>query len=104
MVQRYDLLAVRKYTDRNGEEKAAFTKVGAAFPAKSGNGFSLTFFCVPAPDKESGEYRLLMREPLEEGDRQGGGRQQGNGQRSNGGNRSNGGGPRDSFGDDDIPF
>ena len=58
MATRYDLIVGREY---GTEGKVAWTKIGAAFPAKSG-GFSLTFDALPLPGKD-GACRVLMREP-----------------------------------------
>lgn len=55
---RLDALAVR---ESNG--KSYFTKIGAAFPAKSGNGFSVLLDAMPAPT--DGQYKILLREPQE---------------------------------------
>lgn len=76
--QRYDVLAARKYTTKDGAEKTAWTNVGVAFANRDGKGFSVNLHCVPVPDKESGEIRLVMRipQPREGG---GGGSQQGSG-------------------------
>ena len=34
MVDRFDALSVREYTDNNGELKTAWSRIGVAFPAK----------------------------------------------------------------------
>lgn len=57
MATRYDLIVGRE----NGE-RTYWTKIGAAFPAKNGGGFSLTFDALPIPGKD-GQCRVLMREP-----------------------------------------
>lgn len=59
MTQRYDLIVGRE----NGE-KTYWTRIGSAWPAKNGGGFSLTFDALPLPGKD-GACRVLMREPQE---------------------------------------
>lgn len=53
MSGRFDVLVVK---EKDG--KAYFTKVGVAFPAKSGNGYSVFLDALPTDGK------LLLREPL----------------------------------------
>ena len=60
MTTRYDLIVARL----GREDKVYWTKIGSAFPAKTGGGFSLIFDALPLPDKE-GICRVLMREPQE---------------------------------------
>ena len=55
--QRYDLIVGRESND-----KTYWTKIGSAWPAKNGGGFSLTFDALPLPGKD-GQARVLMREP-----------------------------------------
>lgn len=57
MAERYDALTVR---ESNG--KSYFTKIGAAFPNKAGNGFTVMLDAVPA--SIDGQYRILLREPM----------------------------------------
>lgn len=57
MGERLDALAVR---ESNG--KSYFTKIGVAFPARDGNGFSLLLDAVPA--SADGQYKILLRTPL----------------------------------------
>lgn len=40
-MQVYDLLIAEDYDNRDGEKRTNFTNVGAAFPQKNGDGFSL---------------------------------------------------------------
>ena len=90
--QRYDVLSARKYRTRDGQDKTAWSNVGVAFESKDGKGFSLSLHCIPVPDKESGEVRLLMRLPMPKDDAPRGG-------------GSRGGQSHDYGGDDtDIPF
>jgi hypothetical protein len=53
MTDRYDALTVR---ESNG--KSYFTKLGAMFPNKSGDGFTLVLDAVPA--SVDGQYRILL--------------------------------------------
>ena len=54
---RYDLIVGRENGERN-----YWTRIGSAWPAKNGGGFSLTFDALPLPGKD-GQVRVLMREP-----------------------------------------
>jgi hypothetical protein len=56
MVDRYDALTVR---ESNG--KSYFTKIGVAFPSRSGNGFSVLLDAMPAPTE--GQFKILLMEP-----------------------------------------
>lgn len=91
MADRYDVLAVRKFKTRDGEEKSSWTNIGVAFAQRDGKGFSINLHCVPVPDKDSGEVRLVMRVPMPREDRQ---------ERGGGG----GYGPPDDGTGDNIPF
>jgi hypothetical protein len=70
---RYDVLATREYKDRDGNKKTAWTNVGVAFEQKDGKGFNLSLHCMPAPDMERGEYKLVMRIPQPRDERGSGG-------------------------------
>lgn len=96
MADRYDVLATRKYKTRDGEEKTSWTNVGVAFAQRDGKGFSLNLHCVPVPDKESGEIRLVMRVPMP--------RDENAGQRRGGGSDSAGYGGAGGGADDPLPF
>lgn len=61
MSDRYDAVAARKYTDRDGNEKTAFTNIGVAFPMKDRDGYSLRLHAIPAP--VDGEYSILLFPP-----------------------------------------
>jgi hypothetical protein len=63
MTERLDALTVR---ESNG--KSYFTKIGVAFPAKSGSGFSVLLDAVPA--SVDGQYKILLMEPKPRDDRQ----------------------------------
>ena len=57
MSERLDALSVR---ESNG--KSYFTKIGVAFPAKSGNGgYSLLLDAMPAPT--DGQFKILLMVP-----------------------------------------
>lgn len=62
-MSRLDALMVREYTTRDGEKKPAFTKIGAAFPLKSGTGYQVVLDAFPAP--VDGQYKILLKEPQE---------------------------------------
>ena len=97
-----DVLACRKYT-AGGEEKTAFTKVGAAFPNRDGKGWSISLDCIPAPEVgQNGamQYRLLMREPLPQDGQ--GAQAPARGRAAHGAAAR--GAPVFDAGDDDIPF
>lgn len=55
-MERLDALTVR---ESNG--KSYFTKIGVAFPARSGNGFSVLLDAMPAPT--DGQFKILLMEP-----------------------------------------
>lgn len=101
--ERYEVCSVRRYKAQDGSEKSHWTNIGSAWAQKDGKGFSLSLHCMPAPDPEKGEYRLVMRLPLpKDGQHQ----QRGGGQRSGGqsGGMDGGQDSGSGTGDDDIPF
>ena len=59
MTERLDALVVK---EKDGK-KAFFTKIGAAFPNKSGDGFTLVLDALPTTNAE-GDTRILLRKPL----------------------------------------
>jgi len=61
MSDRYDAIAVRKYTDREGNEKSSFTNIGVAWPMKDRDGFRVQLHAMPAPTE--GEYIVLLMPP-----------------------------------------
>lgn len=61
MSDRYEAVAVRKYTDRYGNEKSSFTNIGVAFRMRDRDGYSLRLHAMPAPD--NGEYTILLFPP-----------------------------------------
>lgn len=63
MTERLDALSVR---ESNG--KSYFTKIGVAFPAKSGTGYSVLLDAMPAPTE--GQFKILLMEPKPRDDTQ----------------------------------
>ena len=57
-MSRLDALSVR---ESNG--KAYFTKVGVAFPAKNGDGYSVLLDAIPAP--VDGQFKIILKTPKE---------------------------------------
>ncbi len=57
MTERLDALSVR---ESNG--RSFFSKIGVAFPAKQGAGWTVLLDAIPAPTE--GQFRILLREPL----------------------------------------
>lgn len=103
MSKRYDAFIAK---DVNG--KSYWTKIGAMFENRSGNGFSLILDAMPPTT--DGAYRVSLFEPKENNDR-GSNSNGGSSYNNNGGNNSSGrpGANRgqsqgDSGNDDDIPF
>ena len=56
-MERLDAMTVR---ESNG--KSYWTKIGVAFPAKQGGGWSVLLDAMPAPTE--GQFKILLREPL----------------------------------------
>jgi hypothetical protein len=56
MTDRFDALSVR---ESNG--KSYFTKVGVAFPNRSGDGYTVFLDAVPAPNE--GQFKILLKTP-----------------------------------------
>jgi hypothetical protein len=95
-MSRLDALVGREY-ESGGETKTAWTKVGVAFPNKSGNGYTLFLECLPLPGPD-GKCKLSLFPPRpKEGE-----------QRQQPAPRQGGGGYEDRDyghqGDDNIPF
>lgn len=59
-MQRYDLIIAREGKDG----RSYWTKIGSGFPARSGEGFSLSFDALPMPGKDGGCW-VQMRVPQE---------------------------------------
>lgn len=64
MSQRLDALIAREYTDRDGNKKTQWTKIGSAWPTQSG-GYSVTLEALPLPTMgERGlETRIVLMVP-----------------------------------------
>lgn len=56
-ITRYDLLVVREDGEKNW-----WTKIGAAFENKSGDGYTLLFEALPMPGKD-GQCKVVMKLP-----------------------------------------
>lgn len=56
MTDRYDAVISRK--DKNG--KTRYTKIGAAFPAKNGDGFNIVLDALPMPNAEGQAWISLF--------------------------------------------
>lgn len=94
MTSRYDAVAVRRYKDRDGNEKSQFTTIGTAWPMKDKDGFTVRLNAVPAP--ADGEFVILLMPPRQKDDN-----------RASGQSRGNAPGQQANFSrdlDDDIPF
>lgn len=92
MTDRYDALAVRRYKDRQGNEKSLFTTIGTAWPMKEKDGFTVRLNAVPAPTE--GEFVILLLPTKPRDDSRSSGQSRGDDQSR--------GFSRDL--DDDIPF
>lgn len=57
MTERLDALSVRESND-----KSFWTKIGVAFPAKQGAGWTVLLDAIPAP--VDGQFKIMLREPL----------------------------------------
>ena len=90
MTERLDALSVR---ESNG--KAYFTRIGVAFPAKAGTGWTVLLDAMPAP--VDGQFKILLREPQQREQR----RDDGLSHRNQDGF---GGGRTFNDPDDDVPF
>jgi hypothetical protein len=60
-------MTARTYTDRDGNEKTAWTKIGTLWPLKDREGFSLSFDALPLPSMKDGrmEVRAVCFPPKE---------------------------------------
>ncbi|MGV2099006.1 hypothetical protein [Rhizobium sp. 21-4511-3d] len=94
MTNRYDAVAVRRYKDNQGNDKATFTTIGVAFAMRDKDGYTVRLNAVPAP--VDGEFVILLMPPKEKGETRSGGQSRGEAQ-----------GRQANFSqdmDDDIPF
>ncbi len=57
MTERLDALCVRESND-----KSFFTRIGVAFPAKQGPGWTVLLDAMPA--STDGQFKIVLREPL----------------------------------------
>jgi hypothetical protein len=64
-MDRYDALCVREYTDNHGETKTSWTRVGVAFKARQGDGYTLFLDAMPA--SVDGQYKIMLRPPRPRG-------------------------------------
>jgi len=96
MTDRLDAVVAREYTDRDGNKKTQWTKIGSAWATKSG-GWSITLEALPLPSMgERGlETRIILMVPKARDDHQ---RQPARQQEQS----MYGSGPADF--DDEIPF
>lgn len=64
MSERLDAMVARDYTDRDGNKKTQWTKIGAAWPRKDG-GWAITLEALPLPSMgERGlETRVMLMPP-----------------------------------------
>jgi hypothetical protein len=64
MAERLDAVVAREYSDRDGNKKTSWTRIGSAWPTKNG-GWSITLDALPTPTMgERGlETRILLMEP-----------------------------------------
>lgn len=68
MSDRYEAVAVRRYEDRDGNEKTAFTNIGVAWPMKERDGYTVRLHAMPVPDE--GEFVILLMPPKPKEDQQ----------------------------------
>ena len=67
MNQRYDAVTTRIYTDKDGKEKKAYTKIGTAFFNAKIDGYSLNLDALPVPQLYNGKLQcsILLLPPKE---------------------------------------
>ena len=65
-MERLDALCIK---ETNG--KSYFTKIGAAFPNKNGDGYTLVLDALPVPNKD-GDVRVFLKAQKPRDDRAGG--------------------------------
>ena len=66
-MSRLDAMIATDYQTSNGENKTRWTKIGTAWPAKQGGGYSIVLDALPLPSMSRDgklECRILLREPL----------------------------------------
>lgn len=64
MAERLDAMTPRSYTDKNGEVKTAWTRIGSAFATKQG-GWSIRLDALPIPQmgKDGLETTIVLMTP-----------------------------------------
>lgn len=75
MTTRYDAVAVRRYKDRDGNEKSQFTTIGTAWPMRDKDGFTVRLNAVPAPTE--GEFVILLMPPRQKDENRSSGQSRG---------------------------
>lgn len=66
---RLNAIAARKYKDKQtGKERTSYTRIGVAWPMKSGDGYTVRLEAVPAP--YDGEFVILLMPPKDNQERQ----------------------------------
>lgn len=65
---RLNAIAARKYTDRDGNEKTSYTRIGVAWPFRDKEGYTVRLEAVPAP--QDGEFVILLMPPKDNQERQ----------------------------------
>ena len=94
-MSRLDAMIATDYVTSNGDSKTRWTKIGTAWPAKQGGGYSIVLDALPLPSMSRDgklECRILLREPLPARD---------DAPRGNGRAQST---PQRGELDDDVPF
>lgn len=101
MSDRMDAVTAREYTDRDGNKKTSWTKIGSAWPTKNG-GYSISLDALPLPAMgERGlETRIVLMAPKLRDGQQSAQRQQSYAEQIGG---SYGHQP-DDLGGDEVPF
>jgi hypothetical protein len=56
MTDRYDVMTGRNYTDRNGDQKTSWTKIGTMFATE--RGFRIAFDALPLPNLRDGKIEV----------------------------------------------
>ena len=64
---RLNALAARKYTDRDGNEKTSYTRIGVAWPFRDKEGYTVRLEAMPAP--QDGEFVILLMPPKDNQER-----------------------------------
>lgn len=95
MANRLDALTAREYTDRDGNKKTSWTRIGAAFETQNGWSIVLDALPVPSIGERGLETKILLMPPKPKDDKPA--QQRGNDYASQSGGR--GPGP-----DDEIEF